>query len=116
MLVRLTSLFRQLEDICRFVGIEPIPHVEGARYNVSKKRSKASAAPVHWTEWTEHKKGLFEKWCQEMMDSLYPEWRNESGTWCSIADTTLPPVKSTSWQQRVDHLRRALARRLPDVQ
>lgn len=98
MLVRLETLFQQLPDICHFVGIQMPLQIQQTTHNVSSRR------PVSWTEWSEEQKSVFERWCGDMMDHLYPEWRNSSGCWQQTIDRThsksaSPPERSSWWQQ-----------------
>jgi len=71
MLVRLETLFEQLADSCRFVGVHYPSKVEKARHN-----STTHVVTKSWSEWSDDQRSAFERWCGEMMDVLYPEWRD----------------------------------------
>jgi hypothetical protein len=106
MLVRLETLFQQLPDICRFVGIQMPLQIRHTTYNVSPVR------PISWTEWSEEQKVAFERWCGDMMDHLYPKWRGSNGCWEQAVDQprpesrSSPPEKSSWWQQFFRRLKR----------
>jgi len=84
--IRLETLFEQLPDICRFVGVHLPPMIEKARHNVS------AAVPKNWPEWSNDQKSAFERWCGEMMGMLYPDWRDPNGDWLDLcASKKAPP-------------------------
>jgi hypothetical protein len=74
MLVRLETLDEQIQSICKFLQIrEPIQ--KSIHNNASPKK------PTPWQKWPEEYKNAFQDWCGPLMNSLYPEWKNERGMW-----------------------------------
>lgn len=112
MLVRLNTLFEQLPSLCQFVGIQVPADVEGERHNVSLSRLPPERKPKRWPDWSDEQRNAFNKWCQEMMDYLFPGWRDESGEWCKIARPLLPPVKAPVWGKRIRSFVTRILRRL----
>jgi len=76
--VRLEELSREISNLFRFLSLDPVP-VNVRRYNI------ASYNVVRWPDWDRQSRKSFEQLCGEMMDKLYPGWRDKQGKWYEIS-------------------------------
>jgi hypothetical protein len=67
--LRLETLQDHLPDLVRWTGGEWEGDVEAPR------RNKALRVPYHWSGWSGEEKGLFDRFCGDVMDRHYPTWR-----------------------------------------
>lgn len=80
MTVRIETLGSQLEEICDFLGITPTDFVVGRANRRRRDQSDGTANTVArvetWHDWTAEQRRTFEHHAGELMDRLYPAWRD----------------------------------------
>lgn len=80
MTVRIETLGAQLGEICDFLGITPTEFVVGRANRRRQDRSDGIANAVArvetWHDWTDRQRRIFEDHAGELMDRLYPTWRD----------------------------------------
>jgi hypothetical protein len=94
--IRLEAIKSQLPVLARWLGlravwIPPIQTLNVANYPVEP-----------WGSWTEQQRDTFSFWCGELMDCLYPGWRDPSGSWRGVEyDRSSSLLSSTRFHPRI---------------
>lgn len=76
--LRLEDINTDLSRVLSKIGLNHLIAPAPARHNTAVNQ------PYHWTDWTEKERQIFENWCGETMDSVYPSWRRNDGTWVGV--------------------------------
>jgi hypothetical protein len=76
--LRLEDINTDLSRVLSEIGLRHLVAPAPARHNTAVNQ------PYHWTDWTEKERKIFEDWCGETMDSIYPSWRRNDGTWVGV--------------------------------
>jgi hypothetical protein len=87
--VRLEDLAGQLGDVASFLGLDG-DGLTLTRVNEGKSRAGEPRKIPSWSEWDDDQRAKFERWCADLMDECYPEWRDRSGAWA------LPPAATVA--------------------
>lgn len=88
--LRLEELPAAVDDLADFLGIERAPWAIG-RHNAradeaadpagrSERANRVDSIST-WHSWDAERRARFEEHCGDLMDELYPGWRDEDGTW-----------------------------------
>jgi len=74
--VRLENMAGRLPRLSLWLNIaEPISGFKVGRHNATQENRPS------WKDWTINERRIFERWCGEMMDKHYPDWRSQDGAW-----------------------------------
>lgn len=76
--LRLEDINIDLSRVLSEIGLNHLVAPAPARHNTAVNQ------PYHWTDWNQKEKNIFEKWCGETMDCVYPSWRRDDGTWVGV--------------------------------
>lgn len=102
-LLRLEELASAVDDLADFLGIERAPWAIGrhnARIDTAadpaerSERANRVEAISTWHSWSAERRARFEEHCGELMDEVYPGWRDGDGTWPSarVAEGAAPDL------------------------
>lgn len=73
--LRLEELDEQMGKLINWMGFKVAITPLAGQHNIAKK------TPFHWTDWSAEERKIFERFCGQLMDRLYPSWRTSSGVW-----------------------------------
>lgn len=95
-LLRIEDLADGLDDLAAWLGITPVDWQltrSNRRRQPEEGGEPASRHPgrnvvgevATWEAWSSTQRAVFERWCGDLMDRLYPGWRSPDGRWHAIA-------------------------------
>lgn len=81
--IYLENLLPEIRSIALWLGVaEPLTGFKVERHNATAGERRS------WRDWTTEERNTFERWCAELMDNHYPDWRDERGTWQTVSKAT----------------------------
>ena len=68
-LIRLEEIDKDFSNLVEWMGFgqHMLPSINQS--NIAKR------IPYHWTDWSDEHRKIFELWCGDLMDRIYPDWR-----------------------------------------
>jgi hypothetical protein len=76
--LKLEEINHELGSLLDWMGFKVTIVPSAKKINIGKR------PPYHWSEWSHEDRESFKKWCGDLMDIYYPEWRSPDGTWNGI--------------------------------
>ena len=74
-ILHLEEIDEKIGGLIDWMGLKVAVTPLARQHNIAKK------VPFHWTDWSAEERKIFERFCGQLMDRLYPSWRTSSGVW-----------------------------------